>query len=267
MIGIMTQDAIDYPNKHVRPPKKTGFKYDKFTESELKSAKKLLDAEVAELSKSIGSFSLKDYASTWDRCNDDLIYLPHVKKFTLLSLTKSESDRLRALQFQFESVRADLEKQGKKSKAIVNPLQVYLGGYQKVASEKEKAIHELHKQISEARVELDVFKALRENELKAIPQRIEALKKEVENQRSVESASQVRFANLVRRKNELLEEQQSQVGQTEQSQPQSEQSEQQPEQTQLDQTEQSQLDQTELQKGISEILEIAQSEIVTEMTE
>jgi len=52
-----------------------------------------------------------------------------------------------------------------------------------------------------------VFTKLRENELKAIPQRIEALKKEVENQRAEESALQARFANLIRRKNELLQQQ------------------------------------------------------------
>jgi len=208
MVNMMTQDAIDYPTKNVRPPKKAGaFKYDKYTETELKNAQKLLNSEVAELSKSLGSFSLQDYALTWERCNEDLIYLPHVKKFTLMSLTKSESDKMRALQFQYDSVKADLEKYAKKCKSLVNPLQVYLGGYQKVATEKERAIHELHKQISEARVELSVFQTLRENELKAIPQRIELLKKEVETQRTEEAALQARFANLVRRKNELLQQQ------------------------------------------------------------
>jgi len=207
MVAMMTKDAIDYPTKQVRPPKRTGFKYDKFSESDLKNAKKLLDKEVSEMAKTLGTFSLEDYATTWERCNDDLIYLPHVKKFTLMSLTKNESDRTRALQFQYDSVKSDLDKQAKKAKSLVNHLQIYFGGYKKVADEKERAIHELHKQIAEARVELSVFTKLRENELLAIPQRIEALKKEVEIQRTEESALQASFANLVRRKHEQLGEQ------------------------------------------------------------
>jgi len=144
-----------------------------------------------------------------------------------MSLIKSETDKIRALQFQYESVKSDLDKQVKRSKTLVNPLQVYLGGYQKVATEKERSIHELHKQISEARMELSVFRVLREKELKSIPQRIELLKKEVDNQRAEESLLQTRFANLVRRKNELLQEQQP-----EQQPEQRQQQEQQPEQRQ-----------------------------------
>jgi len=208
MVTMMINDAIEYPTKLVRPPKIAGnFKFEKFDEQELKQAKKMLEAETAELAKTLGAISFDDYMSTWQRCNDDLIYLPHVKKFTLMSLTKSEPDKIRAQQYQYEAIKADLDKTAKKSKYLQSTLEVYLGGYYKVAHEKERNIHQIRTQISEARVELDVFKTLREKELKSIPIRIEALKKEVDNQRMEEVDLQKRFANLVQRKNELLQQQ------------------------------------------------------------
>jgi len=207
MVTMMSKDSIDFPSKSIKPPNKKNIKYDKFTESELKSARKQLDAEVEELEKSHGIFSYKDYESTFIRCTEDLIYFPHLKKFSLMSL-KSEADKTRALQFQYESVKSDLDKQAKKSKNIVNHLQVYLGGYQKVTADKERNIHELQKQIAEARIELSVFKSLKEKEEKSIPLRLEALKSQVEKQRTEENQLQIRFANLVNRKNQLLEQRQ-----------------------------------------------------------
>jgi len=205
MVTMMTKDAIDFPSKSIKPPNKKNVKYDKFTEAELKSARKLLDFDVAELDKTNGTFSYQDYESTFVKCAEDLIYLPHMKKFSLMSLTKSDVDKTRAFQFQYESVKSDLDKQAKKSKNIVNHLQVYLGGYQKVTSEKERSIHELQKQIAEARIELSVFKSLKEREEKSIPLRLEAGKNMVEAQRGQENELQIKFANLVNRKNELLE--------------------------------------------------------------
>jgi len=208
MVTMMSKDAVDFPSKSIKPPNKKTIKYDKFTESELKSARKLLDGEVEELEKTHGIFSYKDYESTFIRCAEDLIYLPHLKKFSLMSLTKSDVDKTRALQFQYESVKSDLDKQAKKSKNIVNHLQVYLGGYQKVTTDKERTIHELQKQIAEARIELSVFKSLKEKEEKNIPLRLEALKSEVEKQRGQENQLQIRFANSVNRKNQLIEQKQ-----------------------------------------------------------
>jgi hypothetical protein len=74
-----------------------------------------------------------------------------------------------------------------------------------VTTEKERIIHDIQKQISEARIELSVFKSLKEKEEKSIPDRLEALKNLVEKQRSQENELQIRFANLVKRKNELLD--------------------------------------------------------------
>jgi len=209
MVTMMIKDAVDFPSKSIKPPNKKNIKYEKFTETELKSARKLLDSEASELQRTYGLVPYQDYEATFIRCAEDLIYLPHLKKFNLMSLVKTEVDKTRALQFQYESVKSDLDKQAKKSKNIVNHLQVYLGGYHKVTQEKERIIHELQKQIAEARVELSVFKSLKEREEKSIPLRLESLKQEVEKQRAEENQLQIRFANLVKRKNELLEKRQN----------------------------------------------------------
>jgi pre-mRNA-splicing factor CDC5/CEF1 len=101
MVTMMTKDAIDFPSKSIKPPNKKNIKYDKFTESELKSARKLLDLEAEDLEKSHEGISYQDYESTFIKSAEDLIYLPHMKRFSLMSLLKSEVDKTRALQFQY----------------------------------------------------------------------------------------------------------------------------------------------------------------------
>jgi len=58
MVTMMSKDAVDFPSKSIKPPNKKTIKYDKFTESELKSARKLLDGEVEELEKNPWNFFL-----------------------------------------------------------------------------------------------------------------------------------------------------------------------------------------------------------------
>ena len=125
------------------------------------------------LNKTFGTYTDADYAETWLHCQDDLVYLPHVKKYTLNSMIKSENDKIRAVKHQFDVVKVDFKRQNKKAKALEKPVSVYLGGYQKVAETKEKAIHELRKKIAQIRIEIDCFKMLQANENQAIPQRIE----------------------------------------------------------------------------------------------
>jgi len=81
MVTMMVKDALDFPSKSIKPPNKKNIKYDKFTEAELKSARRLLDYEVEDLEKTNGTVSFSDYESTFIKWAEDLIYLPHMKKF------------------------------------------------------------------------------------------------------------------------------------------------------------------------------------------
>jgi len=166
----------------------------------------LLDREATVLSKSLGVCSDGEFSSTWQQCNEDLVYLPHVKKYTLNSMIKNENDnKVRAFKHQFDLVKQDFKRQNKRAKNAEKPLSVYLGGYFKVAEAKEKSIHELQKKIAQTRIELECFKILKDNETLAVPQRIEGLKREVEEQHKQESQLQSTFANLIAKKSEVLE--------------------------------------------------------------
>eukprot|EP01125_Pyxidicula_operculata_P011502 TRINITY_DN3766_c0_g1_i1.p1 TRINITY_DN3766_c0_g1~~TRINITY_DN3766_c0_g1_i1.p1 ORF type:complete len:845 (-),score=300.09 TRINITY_DN3766_c0_g1_i1:100-2634(-) len=210
IVNMITNDAINFPTKTIRPPKEVEigkFMFDIFNEDEMNKAKKLISEEVEELTKQLGDYSFDEYNETWSKGYNDLIFVPHVKKYNLKSLTKIENDLIRATQHQFETIQKDIVKANKKVKTLEKQNITYLTGYEKVATSKEKAIVELYQKIAEARVEQECFRSLRENELKAIPARIEFMKQEVDRVKSQETELQRRFANLVAKKNELIEKQ------------------------------------------------------------
>jgi len=208
MVMMMTNDAIQYPSKQVRPPTKINpqsWKFEQFSDQEIKQAKKMLDREVATLTKAFGVPSDSEFSSTWQQAHSDLVYLPHIKKYTLNSMIKTDVDKMRAVKHQFDVVKQDFKRQNKKAKNSEKPLGVYLGGYFKVAETKEKSIHDLRKKISQTRTELECFSMLRQNEALAIPQRVEALKQAGDEQHKQESQLQTIFANLVAKKTELMQ--------------------------------------------------------------
>jgi len=217
MFNMMYHDALEYPSKLVQPPDNIEVAspyYTTYKPEETNAANKLLKNEVNEIKKVTGDFSFEEYEEIWKHCYQDLIYLPHVKKFSLYSMNKSEADKIRAIQFQYDSVNQDLQRQIKKSQNIEKPLQLYLGGYERVAANKEENIHILQKKIAQSRIEKYCFSKMREMELKAIKTRLEKLKAEVAQQQETENQLQLRYANLVKQKNELIELTQSKLVQT-----------------------------------------------------
>jgi len=207
MVTMMINDAIQYPTKNIRPPAKINpqnWKFDSFSESELKIARKLLDREISTLTKTFGTCNESEYAMTWNQCQEDLVYLPHVKKYTLNSMIKSDHDKIRAKKFLFDLVKLDFKRQYKRAKNLEKPLSIYLGGYFKVAETKEKSIHQFQKKIWDTTLELQCFTMLKSNEDKAILQRTFDLKKRVEEQQKEEAHLQSAFAGLVNKKNDLF---------------------------------------------------------------
>jgi len=114
---MMINDSITYPTKNNLPTKvsKNTWKYEEYTEDELKVAKSLLHKETQSLIEENEKVSFDEYETTWTRCQEDLIYLPHKKKFNLNSNSMSQNDKLPALEYQYENLEKDLKRQEKKA--------------------------------------------------------------------------------------------------------------------------------------------------------
>jgi len=80
---------------------------------------------------------------------------------------------------------------------------VYHGGYSKVATKLEREIIDLYHKISQTTTEYECFIELRNNEMDAIPKRIEEKRGDLERSKSIENELQLNYVNLVNKKNEL----------------------------------------------------------------
>jgi len=202
---MMINDSLTYPTKNNLPTKisKKTWNYEQFTEDELKNAKLLLQKETQSLMEENEQVSFDDFQSTWIRCQEELIYLPHKKKFNLFSNSMSQNDKIPALEYQFETIEKDLQRQEKKAILGEKKLHLYHGGYVKVSSKLEGEIVDLYHKINQSYVDLQCFKELLESELDAIPKRIEESRGNLERVKSIENELQVKYMNLLNRKNEL----------------------------------------------------------------
>eukprot|EP01127_Copromyxa_protea_P020528 TRINITY_DN6885_c0_g1_i1.p1 TRINITY_DN6885_c0_g1~~TRINITY_DN6885_c0_g1_i1.p1 ORF type:complete len:808 (-),score=237.76 TRINITY_DN6885_c0_g1_i1:38-2359(-) len=209
IVNLLTHDAVKYPTKEVKPPAKVVpevflEKFETFDARELRAAKKLVDEEMAQLTKAYGQWSLEEYVETWETCQKDLVYLPHVKKFSLVSKLKSEDAKGKAFQQMYENTVEDMKRWNKKALGVEKKASLYTQGYIKVSDLKENEIFKIRKQIDEAKTELECFKAMKEMEDRALPARIAYWQKRVQTQREQEKELQARYASLVEEKQKLM---------------------------------------------------------------
>jgi len=80
---------------------------------------------------------------------------------------------------------------------------VYHGGYSKVATKLEREVIDLYHKISQTTTEYECFIELRNNEMDAIPKRIEEKRGDLERSKSIENELQLNYVNLLNKKNEL----------------------------------------------------------------
>jgi pre-mRNA-splicing factor CDC5/CEF1 len=91
----------------------------------------LIEEELGYIRSAMGheDATLDDYAEARDACVDDLMYLPTRDSFGLASVA-STSDRLAALQYQFENVKKQMEAETRKAVRLEQKIKVLTQGYQ-----------------------------------------------------------------------------------------------------------------------------------------
>jgi len=115
----------------------------------------------------------------------------------------SQGDKLQALEYQYDNIEKDIQRQEKKAILGEKKLTLYLMGYVKVGSKLESEIVDHFHKINQSYIDLTCFKELMDNELSAIPKRIEESRGNLERVKSIENELQLKYFNLTQKKREL----------------------------------------------------------------
>ncbi len=171
--------------------------YQKFDDSDIAEAKKLLAAEMEVVKSGMGhgDLPLEVYTQVWEECLSQVLFLPSQNRYTRANLA-SKKDRIESLEKRLEQNRAHMKREAKRAVKIEDKLKILTKGYQTRSQEFIKHIQDLGDQIEQARLELSTFKFLSEQETAAIPQRLQSIKDDVQRQTEREQGLQQQYAKL-----------------------------------------------------------------------
>jgi pre-mRNA-splicing factor CDC5/CEF1 len=115
----------------------------------------------------------------------------------------SAKDRLDSLDQRLNNNRSLMAKEAKKAAKLEKKLKILTDGYRSRANGYTKQLGETHEQVGQLQVELMTFDQLRNQELQAIPKRLETLREEVQTQLGRENQLQIMYSNLVLERDEV----------------------------------------------------------------
>ncbi|KAJ0988506.1 hypothetical protein J5N97_006862 [Dioscorea zingiberensis] len=169
-----------------------------FEEDELKEADSLIKQEIEFLRVAMGheNESFDDFVKARDACQEDLMYLPTRNHYGLASVA-ANSDKLSALQNEFEILKSRLDDEAKKATRLEQKIKVHTLGYQTRAGKLWSQIEATYKQIDTARTEVECFRTLQKQEQVAASHRVNNLIEEVNKQRELERTLQHRYGELL----------------------------------------------------------------------
>jgi len=149
-------------------------------------------------------FAPEEIEKAWSQCHEEMIFVPSQKKFVLESRA-DKNEKLEAVRSQFESTLGLISQEAQKAQKLEKKIDVYTGGYQRRSAQLKDQIKTTVLEADQASIELQAFNALYELEQKAIPQRLDQLRKLVKQQEAREADNQTRFYNLSLERDSLLQ--------------------------------------------------------------
>ncbi|CAF2406946.1 unnamed protein product [Rotaria sp. Silwood2] len=215
MLVLLHYDALNNPapnnstsrNKDVSTYLDT-HPYEEFTDADLATARALLESEMNAVKKTMGhgDINLDVYAKVWDECYSQVLFLPSKTRFTRANAA-SKKDRIESAEQKLELNRNLMALEAKRAAKLEKKLKTLLGGYQSRGQALIKALNDVFDQIDQTQVESKTFELLRQNEILAIPKRIESFTEDVARQEERERELQRRYQELIEERNHLLEQQ------------------------------------------------------------
>ncbi|XP_066139936.1 cell division cycle 5-like protein [Euwallacea fornicatus] len=180
--------------------------YENFQSEELEVAKQLLkkEMEVVKRGMNHGDLPMEAYTQVWEECLGQVLFLPNQNRYTRANLA-SKKDRLESAEKRLEQNRTHMAKEAKKAARMEKKLKILTGGYQSRAQALIKQLNDTYENIDIANLELKTFKFLQEQEMNALPRRLQSLTEDVNQQVEREKALQMRYGELQNEIGELQE--------------------------------------------------------------
>ncbi|GER24864.1 cell division cycle 5 [Striga asiatica] len=171
---------------------------DEFEEDELKEANELIKDEAEFLRVTMGHENepLESYVEAHKTCLDDITYFPTRSTYGLSSVA-SNTDKLAALQDEFENVKKTMDDEAKKAQRQEQKIKVLTNGYHMRAAKLWTKIESDFKQMDTAGTELECFRALQTQEKVSATHRVSNLWEEVQKQKELEHVLQKKYADLL----------------------------------------------------------------------
>ncbi|KPM01206.1 cell division cycle 5-like protein [Sarcoptes scabiei] len=175
-------------------------------DKDLSVAKTLLQEEMELIKERMAHENLEPevHAKIWDECHSQLLYLPSQNRYAKASMV-SKRERIESIEKRLEMNRHHMSREAKRAANLEKKLSILLGGYQKRCQTMLKQIEELNHQLEDSRFQLYSFQSLKVNETRSIEKRIDSLRKDVDVQDQRERSLQLRYGELLRERNSLLE--------------------------------------------------------------
>jgi len=179
--------------------------YDKYSDDEMQFARELLEKEIPVVRKAMGhgDLSIEAYTQVWEECYSQVLFLPSSGKFTRANVA-SRKDKIESLEKKLDVNRSHMAKEAKKAAKLEQKMKIILGGYQSKAQGLIKSVQEMNNQIESAHVELLTFENIRQQELAAIPKRVQQLTDDVQKQQIREKELQKKFGDLLFERDNLV---------------------------------------------------------------
>ncbi|PKU70394.1 Cell division cycle 5-like protein [Dendrobium catenatum] len=140
--------------------------------------------------------SFDDFVKARDACQEDLMFFPARNTYGLASVAGS-SEKLAALQNEFEIVKKKMDDEAKKATRLEQKIKVLTHGYQMRGEKLWSQIEATFKLTGTASIELECFQALQKQERAAASYRIDNLIDEVNKQKQLERTLQDRYRDLL----------------------------------------------------------------------
>ncbi|XP_028554480.1 cell division cycle 5-like protein isoform X2 [Dendrobium catenatum] len=171
---------------------------EEFDEAELSEANSLIKEEMKFLRVAMGheNESFDDFVKARDACQEDLMFFPARNTYGLASVAGS-SEKLAALQNEFEIVKKKMDDEAKKATRLEQKIKVLTHGYQMRGEKLWSQIEATFKLTGTASIELECFQALQKQERAAASYRIDNLIDEVNKQKQLERTLQDRYRDLL----------------------------------------------------------------------
>ncbi|KAK4480457.1 hypothetical protein RD792_013530 [Penstemon davidsonii] len=211
LLSLLEHDNAKYPlDEKATKEKKKGVKraangrsapvpsIDDFEETELKEADKLIKDETQFLRIAMGheNEALDGFVEAHMTCLNDIMYFPTREDYGLSSVANN-TEKLAALQNEFEIVKKKMDDETKKAQRHEQKIKVLTNGYQIRAGKLWTQIEATFKQMDTAGTELECFQTLQKQEHLAGTHRISNLWEEVQKQKDLERVLQKRYGDLL----------------------------------------------------------------------